>query len=184
AVAANGTAGMARAVTQIATATAALSWMFAEWVVRKKPTVLGIASGAVAGLVAITPASGFVDPQGALIIGVVAGLVCYWGAAWLKLKLGYDDSLDVFAVHGLGGIAGALLTGVLAIEAIGGTPGALEGNMQQIGLQVYGIAVTIVYCAVVSFILLKLIDVVIGLRVDEEAEAEGLDLQQHGEAVQ
>ena len=184
AVAANGTAGMAMAVTQIATAMAAMTWMFAEWMVRKKPTVLGIASGAVAGLVAITPASGFVDPQGALIIGMVSGLVCYWGAAWLKVKLGYDDSLDVFAVHGLGGIAGALLTGVLAVEAIGGTPGLLEGNVQQIGLQVYGIAVTIVYCAVASFILLKVIDVVIGLRVDDEAETEGLDLQQHGEAVQ
>ncbi|HIJ43741.1 MAG TPA: ammonium transporter [Rhodospirillaceae bacterium] len=184
AVAANGTAGMAMAVTQIATAMAAMTWMFAEWMVRKKPTVLGIASGAVAGLVAITPASGFVDPQGALIIGMVSGLVCYWGAAWLKVKLGYDDSLDVFAVHGLGGIAGALLTGVLAVEAIGGTPGLLEGNMQQIGLQAYGIAVTIVYCGVVSFILLKIIDVVIGLRVDGEAETEGLDLQQHGEAVQ
>ena len=184
AVAANGTAGMAMAVTQIATAMAAMTWMFAEWMVRKKPTVLGIASGAVAGLVAITPASGFVDPQGALIIGMVSGLVCYWGAAWLKVKLGYDDSLDVFAVHGLGGIAGALLTGILAVEAIGGTPGALEGNMQQMGLQVYGIAVTIVYCGVVSFILLKIIDAVIGLRVDDEAETEGLDLQQHGEAVQ
>ncbi|MDP6262453.1 MAG: ammonium transporter [Rhodospirillales bacterium] len=184
AVAANGTAGMAMAVTQIATAMAAMTWMFAEWMVRKKPTVLGIASGAVAGLVAITPASGFVDPQGALIIGMVSGLVCYWGAAWLKVKLGYDDSLDVFAVHGLGGIAGALLTGVLAVEAIGGTPGLLEGNMQQIGLQAYGIAVTIVYCGVVSFILLKIIDAVIGLRVDDEADSEGLDLQQHGEAVQ
>ncbi|HJN23934.1 MAG TPA: ammonium transporter [Rhodospirillales bacterium] len=184
AVAANGGAGMAMAVTQIAAATAALAWMLAEWKVRKKPTVLGIASGAVAGLVAITPASGYVDPKGALIIGLAAGLVCYWGAAWLKLKLDYDDSLDVFAVHGLGGIAGALLTGVLAIEAIGGTPGALEGNLRQIGLQAYGVVVTIVYCAVASFILLKAVDAVIGLRVDAESESEGLDIRQHGEAVQ
>ncbi len=184
AVAANGGAGMAMAVTQIAAAAAAMTWMLAEWKVREKPTVLGIASGAVAGLVAITPASGYVDPKGALVIGMAAGLICYWGAAWLKLKLGYDDSLDVFAVHGLGGIAGALLTGVLAIEAIGGTPGALEGNLRQIGLQAYGVAVTIVYCAVASFILLKLIDAVIGLRVDAEAESEGLDIRQHGEAVQ
>ncbi len=184
ALAANGTAGMAMAVTQIAAAAAALAWLACEWTHIKKPTVLGIASGAVAGLVAITPASGFVDPKGALAIGLVAGIVCYWGAAWLKPKLGYDDSLDVFAVHGLGGIAGALLTGVFAIEEIGGTPGLIEGNPGQVLTQVKGIAATIVYCGVMSFIPLKIIDAVIGLRVDPEIEREGLDLPVHGETVQ
>ncbi len=183
AVAANGTAGMAMAVTQIATAAAALSWMFCEWIIRSKPTVLGIVSGAVAGLVAITPASGFVDPRGALLIGIVAGIICYGGAAWLKPKLGFDDSLDVFAIHGLGGIVGAILTGVFAVEAIGGTAGLIEGNTAQVGLQLFGIAVTIVYCAIVSFIILKVVDAVIGLRVETEVERDGLDLEQHGEAV-
>ena len=184
AVAANGSAGMAMAVTQIATAAAALSWMFAEWISRGKPSVLGIVSGAVAGLVAITPASGYVDPFGALIIGLVAGLVCYWGAVVLKPKLGYDDSLDVFGVHGLGGITGALLTGVFAVEAIGGTPGLLEGNAGQILIQLEGIGATIVYCAIVTFVLLKIIDAVMGLRVDEEEEVTGLDYSIHGETVQ
>ena len=184
AVAANGGAGMAMAVTQVATAAAALAWMFAEWLTHKKPSVLGIASGAVAGLVAITPASGFVDPAGALAIGLVAGLVCFWGATSLKHRLGYDDSLDVFAVHGLGGIAGAILTGVFAVEAVGGASGAIEaGSLDQIGLQIYGVAVTVVYCAVVSFILLKIIDATVGLRVDEEDEREGLDIRLHGESV-
>ena len=184
AVAANGGAGMAMAVTQVATAAAALAWMFAEWLTHKKPSVLGIASGAVAGLVAITPASGFVDPAGALAIGIVAGLVCFWGATSLKHRLGYDDSLDVFAVHGLGGIAGAILTGVFAVEAVGGASGAIEaGSLDQIGLQIYGVAVTVVYCAVVSFILLKIIDATVGLRVDEEDEREGLDIRLHGESV-
>ncbi len=184
AVAANGSAGMAMAVTQIATAAAALSWMFAEWISRGKPSVLGIVSGAVAGLVAITPASGYVDPFGALIIGLVAGLVCYWGAVVLKPKLGYDDSLDVFGVHGLGGITGALLTGVFAVEAIGGTPGLLEGNVGQVLIQLEGIGATIVYCAIVTFVLLKIIDAVMGLRVDEEEEVTGLDYSLHGETVQ
>ena len=184
AVAANGSAGMAMAVTQIATAAAALSWMFAEWISRGKPSVLGIVSGAVAGLVAITPASGYVDPFAALIIGLVAGLVCYWGAVVLKLKLGYDDSLDVFGVHGLGGITGALLTGVFAVEAIGGTPGLLEGNAGQVLIQLEGIGATIVYCAIVTFVLLKIIDAVMGLRVDEEEEVTGLDYSLHGETVQ
>ncbi len=183
AVAANGAAGMAMAVTQIATAAAALSWMSAEWLTHGKPSVLGIASGAVAGLVAITPASGFVGPGGALAIGLIAGAVCFWGATWLKQRIGYDDSLDVFAVHGLGGVAGAVLTGVFAVEAIGGTPGALEGNVAQIGTQLYGIVVTIAYCAVASLILLKIVDAVVGLRVDEEQEREGLDIALHGESV-
>ena len=184
AVAANGSAGMAMAVTQIAAATAAVTWMVVEWIFRGKPSVLGIVSGAVAGLVAITPASGYVDPFGALIIGFAAGLVCYWGAVVLKPKLGYDDSLDVFAVHGLGGIAGALLTGVFAVEAIGGTPGMLEGNAAQVLIQLEGIAATIIYCAIVTFVLLKIIGAVMGLRVDEEEEVTGLDYSLHGETVQ
>ena len=183
AVAADGLAGMAMAVTQIATAAAALAWMSVEWIAHGKPSVLGIASGAVTGLVAITPASGYVDPMGALCIGVAAGIVCFWGATWLKRKLGYDDSLDVFAVHGLGGIVGALLTGVFAVEAIGGTAGLIEGNPGQVLTQAYGIGATIGYCAVVSFILLKVIDLVIGIRVKEEDEREGLDIRLHGESV-
>ena len=184
AVAANGGAGMAMAVTQIAAATAAVSWMVVEWIFRRKPSVLGIISGAVAGLVAITPASGYVDPFGALIIGLAAGLVCYWGAVVLKPKMGYDDTLDVFGVHGLGGITGALLTGVFAVEAIGGTPGLLEGNAGQVLIQLEGIIATIVYCAIATFIILKVVGAVMGLRVDEETEVGGLDYNLHGETVQ
>jgi Amt family ammonium transporter len=184
AVAANGGAGMAMAVTQIAAATAAVSWMVVEWIFRRKPSVLGIISGAVAGLVAITPASGYVDPFGALIIGLAAGLVCYWGAVVLKPKMGYDDTLDVFGVHGLGGITGALLTGVFAVEAIGGTPGLLEGNAGQVLIQLEGIIATIVYCATATFIILKVVGAVMGLRVDEESEVGGLDYSLHGETVQ
>ena len=183
AVAANGSAGMAMAVTQIATAAAALAWMFAEWKFRSKPSVLGIVSGAVSGLVAITPASGYVGPGGALMIGLAAGLACFWAATSLKNRLGYDDSLDVFGVHGVGGIVGALLTGVFAVEAIGGTPGVLEGNPGQILIQLQGIAVTIAYCGVVSFVLLTIIDAVMGLRVDDETEVGGLDINLHGEVV-
>ena len=184
ALGANGAAGMAMAVTQICTAAAAITWMLIEWVSRGKPSVLGIVSGAVSGLVAITPASGFVDPMGALIIGIIAGAVCYWGAVILKFKLGYDDSLDVFGVHGLGGIVGALLTGVFAVEAIGGTKGLLEGNAAQVIVQLEGIVGTIIYCGIVTFIILKIIDAVMGLRVDEEAEIAGLDFNLHGESVQ
>ena len=184
ALGANGAAGMAMAVTQICTAAAAITWMLIEWVSRGKPSVLGIVSGAVSGLVAITPAAGFVDPMGALIIGIIAGAVCYWGAVILKFKLGYDDSLDVFGVHGLGGIVGALLTGVFAIEAIGGTKGLLEGNATQVIVQLEGIVGTIIYCGIVTFIILKIIDAVMGLRVDEEAEIAGLDFNLHGESVQ
>ncbi len=184
AVAANGSAGMAMAVTQIATAAAALSWMFAEWVIHKKPSVLGVVSGAVAGLVAITPASGYVAPSGALAIGIVAGVVCFWGATSLKRMLGYDDSLDAFGVHGIGGVVGAVLTGVFASEAIGGTKGALEGNVGQILVQIEGILATIVYCAVATFIILKVIDLAIGLRVSKDVEIEGLDVNLHGETVQ
>ncbi|MPY72986.1 MAG: ammonium transporter [Alphaproteobacteria bacterium] len=183
AVAANGTAGMAMAVTQIATATAALAWMICEWLTLGKPSVLGIISGAVAGLVAITPAAGFVAPGGALAIGAAAGVICWWAAAKLKPMLGYDDSLDVFGIHGIGGIVGALLTGVFAVEAIGGAKGVLEGNTAQLGLQAYGIAVTVVYCAIATFILLKVVDATVGLRVDPESERDGLDLNLHGETV-
>ncbi len=183
AVAADTSAGMAMAVTQIATAAAVLGWMFIEWIVHGKPSVLGMASGAVAGLVAITPASGFVDPTGALILGFIAGIVCFWGATSLKNKLGYDDSLDAFGVHGVGGIVGALLTGVFARESIGGTAGLIEGNAAQVWVQFEGIIATIVYCAVVTFILLKVIDLIMGLRVKEEVEVEGLDINLHGEVV-
>ena len=183
AVGANGAAGMAMAVTQIATAAAALTWMFVEWAVRGKPSVLGIVSGAIAGLVAITPASGFVDPTGALVIGIAAGIGCFWGATSLKKMLGYDDSLDVFGVHGIGGIIGALLTGVFAVEAIGGTPGAIEGNVGQIITQIEGIAATIIYGAVATLIILKVVDVVVGLRVPEDVERSSLDLELHGETV-
>ena len=185
ALAANGTAGMAMAVTQIATAAAALSWMVIEWMARGKPSVLGIVSGAVSGLVAITPASGFVDPSGALVIGLVAGVACFWGATSLKRSLGYDDSLDAFGVHGIGGIVGALLTGVFAVEAIGGTgkSGLIDGNAAQLGIQAMGVLATVVYCAVATFILLKIVDAVMGLRVDEEAEVAGLDIELHGETV-
>ena len=175
---------MAMAVTQIAAASAALSWMFIEWLTRGKPSVLGIISGAVAGLVAITPASGYVDPVGALIIGLASGLTCYWGAVVLKHKLGYDDTLDVFGVHGIGGITGAILTGVFAIESIGGTPGLIEGNASQVMVQFEGIIATIVYCAISTLVILKIIDWTMGLRVDEEIEIGGLDSNLHGETIQ
>lgn len=177
ALAADGRAGMAMLTTQVATAAAALAWMFAEWIGRGKPSVLGIASGAVAGLVAITPAAGFVGVMGALVIGIVAGVVCFWSAIWLKNKLGYDDSLDAFGVHGVGGIVGAILTGLFAVPTIGG----MEGHVL---VQIKGVLVTVVYTGVVSFILLKIIDMVIGLRVNEEQEREGLDIVLHGEHVE
>jgi len=184
AVAANGSAAMAMAVTQIATAAAGLAWMFTEWTLRGKPSVLGIISGAIAGLVAITPAAGFVNPVGALCIGIASGIICFWGATWLKRACGYDDSLDVFGIHGIGGIVGALLTGVFASEAIGGTKGLLEGNAGQVVTQAWGIVATIIWCAVASFIILKVIDMVIGLRVSEEVERDGLDVGLHGETIQ
>jgi len=184
AVASDGAAGMAMAVTQIATAAAALSWMVAEWMISKKPSVLGIASGAVAGLVAITPASGFVDPKGALLIGIASGVVCYIGSTGVKRALGYDDSLDAFGIHGIGGIVGAVLTGVFAVKAIGGTSGLLEGNAAQVGIQVMGIVATVVWSAVATFVILMLISVVMGLRVSKDVEIEGLDFNLHGETVQ
>ena len=184
AVAADASAGMAMAVTQIATAAAALAWMFVEWVARGKPSVLGIISGAVAGLVAITPASGFVDPMGALIIGIIAGVVCFWAATGLKHMLGYDDSLDVFGIHGVGGATGAILTGFFAVEAVGGTPGAFEGNWAQLGPQIVGVLATVVWSGGISWVLLKVIGATVGLRVEDEIEVEGLDIALHGESVQ
>ncbi len=183
AVAASDRAGMALVVTQVASAAAALAWMFAEWIAKGKPTVLGTCSGAVAGLVAITPAAGFVGPSGALAIGTSAGLLCFWTAVYMKEMIGYDDSLDAFGVHGIGGALGALLTGVFAVKAIGGTAGALEGHMGQVVIQAKGLALTVVYDAVATFLILKVIDLLIGLRVSEEQEREGLDVSLHGEQV-
>ena len=177
AVAADGRAGFAMLTTQIATAFAAFGWMFAEWLAKGKPSVLGIISGAVAGLVAITPASGYVGVTGAIVIGIAAGVVCFWSATWLKTKLGYDDSLDAFGVHGVGGILGALLTGIFAVKDIGGADGSIL-------LQAKGVLTTLVYSGVVSFVLLKVIDMVMGLRVTEEEEREGLDVTLHGEHVE
>jgi len=179
----DGRAGMAMTVTQLATGAAVISWLAVEWIIRKKPSALGAASGAVAGLVAITPASGFVDPTGGLVIGLVAGVVCFWGATGLKHMLGYDDSLDAFGVHGVGGITGALLTGVFAVKDIGGTSGLLEGNSAQVLLQAAGVMVTIVWSGAVSFILYKVIDLTVGLRVSTEVEVEGLDINLHGEVI-
>ena len=180
AAAANGTAGMAMLVTQIATAAAALGWMFAEWIGHGKPSALGIASGVVAGLVAITPAAGTVGPMGALVIGLVSGVVCYFCATSLKRKLGYDDSLDAFGVHGVGGIIGAILTGVFAAPALGGF-GAVTDIGAQVWIQAKGVIFTVVYTAIVTYVILKVLDVVMGLRVNEEVESVGLDLAQHNE---
>ncbi len=182
-LAADGTAGMAMAVTQIATATAALAWMFSEWLSHGKPSMLGIASGAVAGLVAITPASGSVGPMGAMAIGAITGVGCFLSATKIKYIFNYDDSLDVFGVHAVGGIIGAILTGVFAATALGGV-GFGDGNItmaDQVIAQIIGVAVTIGFTVVVSFIILKLIDLTIGLRVTEEQEAEGLDIALHEE---
>ena len=180
AVAANGTAGMAMAVTQIATAAAALGWMFIEWISHGKPSVLGIASGAVAGLVAITPASGFVGPMGALVIGAVAGVLCFLAATRMKRAFGYDDSLDVFGVHGIGGIIGAILTGVFAAASLGGSKTEFD-MAAQLWIQLKGVLVTVVFSGVASFVILKVIDLVIGLRATPEQETEGLDLALHDE---
>ena len=183
ALAADGTAGMAMAVTQIAAAMAAVVWMLAEWVTHGKPSVLGIASGAVAGLVAITPAAGFVGPMGALAIGAASGLGCFIAAVKIKPALGFDDSLDAFSVHGVGGIIGALLTGVFCATSLGGA-GFGDGNdsiSSQVMTQAYGVGVVLVYTTVVTFIILKVLDLLIGLRVTEEEETEGLDISQHDE---
>jgi Amt family ammonium transporter len=179
AVGANALAGAAMLNTQIATAAAAIAWMFAEWIVAKKPSLLGIVSGAVAGLVAVTPAAGFVNPTGSLILGLIAGAGCYIAAVFLKRAFGYDDSLDVFGVHGIGGIIGALLTGVFADVAINEL-----GKDASIVTQAYGVAVTIVYTAVVTAIILYVIKAFVGLRPTPQGEEEGLDITLHGETVQ
>jgi Amt family ammonium transporter len=186
----DGQAGMAAAATQIATAAAALSWMFSEWIVVKKPTVIGMASGAVAGLVAITPASGFVNPTGALIIGLAAGVVCYIASAHVKKWLGfYDDALDCWGVHGIGGALGALMTGMFASKAINANIPSkggwfLDGNPSQMIAQLIDVGVVFAYCGVVTFLILLVLKYTIGIRVSEEVEVEGLDINLHGEVVQ
>ena len=177
AVASDGRAGMAMAATQIATAAAALAWMFSEWLAKGKPSVLGIASGAVAGLVAITPASGFVGPNASIIIGIAAGVLCFYASSYVKKWLGYDDSLDAFGVHCIGGIVGALLTGALVSKDISGSDGSVL-------IQLWGVGTTLIYGFVVSYIILKIIDMTIGLRVPEDQEREGLDISLHGERVE
>lgn len=177
---ANGTAAMAMLVTQIATAAAALSWMTAEWLTHGKPSALGVASGVVAGLVAVTPAAGTCGPLGAMVIGLVSGALCFFMATSLKRKLGYDDSLDAFGVHGVGGIVGALLTGVFAAPSLGGF-GSVTDLAGQLFIQFKGVAVTVVYCAIVTWLILKVLNALLGLRVSDEAEAQGLDLAEHNE---
>ncbi|MBV9558069.1 MAG: ammonium transporter [Pseudolabrys sp.] len=191
ALGANSRAAMAIVVTHLAACSGAFVWMALEWWTRGKPSVLGMISGAVAGLGTITPASGFVMPQHAFIIGVLAGGICFWACTWLKLKLGYDDSLDVFGVHGVGGLTGTLLTGVFAVGAVsaspelpGGIPGLLEGNPNQLLMQLYGIGVTLLWSGVATFLILKLIGAMIPLRVSENDERQGLDVSLHGEALQ
>ncbi len=187
AVAANGRAGMAMTVTQIATAGAALAWTFAEWAAKGKPSVLGTISGAVAGLVAITPASGFVLPGPGLIIGIVAGVVCFWSATSLKHMLDYDDSLDAFGVHGVGGIIGALLTGIFAFGPFTATKdaplGVNIGGLAQFEAQVIAVVATLLWSGILTFIILKIVDAIVGLRVSEEEEREGLDVVLHGERI-
>jgi Amt family ammonium transporter len=182
AVGANATAGMAMAVTQIATATAALAWMISEWLTHGKPSVLGIATGAVAGLVAITPASGTAGPMGAILIGAAAGAGCFIASTRIKRAMGYDDSLDVFGVHAIGGIIGAILTGLCADASMGGA-GLAEGVSigAQLVIQFKGVMFTIIYTGILSFIILKVVDIIIGLRVTDEEETEGLDIALHDE---
>src|SRR6201991_3374470 len=182
--AANARAVMAILATHLAACAGPLTWGAIEWATRRKPSVLGMISGAVAGLGTITPASGFVAPWHGIVIGIVAGLVCFWACTSLKRRFDYDDSLDVFGVHGIGGLTGTLLAGVFAVNAIGGTAGLLEGHPQQLLIQLYGVAVTLVWSAGVTFVLLKLVSAFVPLRVSREHEMEGLDISQHGEALQ
>jgi ammonium transporter, Amt family len=184
ALGANSRAVMAIIATHLAACAGALTWGAIEWSIRRKPSVLGMISGAVAGLGTITPASGFVAPWQGIVIGIIAGVVCFWACTWLKHRFNYDDSLDVFGVHGIGGLTGALLTGVFATAAIGGSAGLLEGNPHQLLIQLYGVAVTLVWSAGMTFVLLKLVSAWVPLRVSREQELEGLDISQHGEALQ
>jgi len=191
ALGANGRAVMAIVATHLAASAGAVTWMALEWWTRGKPSVLGMISGAVAGLGTITPASGFVLPMQAVLIGVIAGAVCFWACTWLKLKLGYDDSLDVFGVHGVGGFTGTLLTGVFAVGALSATPelpggvqGLLEGNPHQVLAQLYAIVVTILWSGILTYLILKVVGALVPLRVRNEDEVIGLDVSQHGEALQ
>jgi Amt family ammonium transporter len=184
ALGANSRAVMAIAATHLAACAGALTWGAIEWLTRRKPSVLGMISGAVAGLGTITPASGYVAPWHGLVIGVIAGTVCFWACTWLKHRFRYDDSLDVFGVHGIGGLTGTLLAGVFATAAIGGTAGLLEGNGWQLVVQAFGVAVTLLWSAGATYLLLKMVGVVVPLRVSREHEIEGLDISQHGEALQ
>ncbi|HEX3858189.1 MAG TPA: ammonia channel protein, partial [Pseudolabrys sp.] len=191
ALGANSRAAMAIVSTHLAASAGACTWMAIEWWTRGKPSVLGMISGAVAGLGTITPASGFVMPMQAILIGLIAGAVCFWACTWLKLKLGYDDSLDVFGVHGIGGLTGTLLAGVFAVAALSvsaenpnGISGLLEGNPQQLIAQLYGVAVTAVWSGVLTLVILKIVGAMVPLRVRHEDEIMGLDVSQHGEALQ
>lgn len=184
ALAANSRAVMAITATHLAACAGALTWAAIEWATRRKPSVLGMISGAIAGLGTITPASGFVAPWHGVVIGVIAGTLCFWACTWLKQRFKYDDSLDVFGVHGIGGLTGTLLVGVFAVNAIGGTAGLIEGNAQQVLIQLYGIAATLVWSGGITFVLLKLVGVFAPLRVSLPQELEGLDISQHGEALQ
>ena len=191
ALGANARAAFAITSTHLAASAGAFTWMALEWWTRGKPSVLGMISGAVAGLGTITPASGFVMPMQGVLIGVIAGGVCFWACTWLKLKLGYDDSLDVFGVHGIGGLTGTFLAGVLAVGALstspelpGGVSGLLEGNPRQVLAQLVGILVTLAWSGIMTFVVLKLVGAIVPLRVRHEDEVMGLDVTQHGEALQ
>jgi len=191
ALGANSRAVFAIVATHLAASAGAFTWIALEWWTRGKPSVLGMISGAVAGLGTITPASGFVMPMQAVLIGVIAGGICFWACTWLKIKCGYDDSLDVFGVHGIGGFTGTLLAGVFAVAALsagpdmpGGVRGLLEGNPHQVVAQLYGIVVTLLWSGIVTTIILKVIEFMVPLRVRNEDEVMGLDVSQHGEALQ
>jgi ammonium transporter, Amt family len=191
ALGANSRAAMAITSTHLSASAGAFTWMALEWWTRGKPSVLGMISGAVAGLGTITPASGFVLPMQGVLIGLIAGAVCFWACTWLKMKIGYDDSLDVFGVHGIGGLTGTLLAGVLAVGALsaspempGGVSGLLEGNPQQVVAQLYGVVVTLAWTGIVTFVVLKIVGAMVPLRVRHEDEVAGLDVTQHGEALQ
>jgi len=184
ALAANSRAVMAITATHLAACAGALTWGAIEWSVQRKPSVLGMISGAVAGLGTITPASGFVAPWQGLVIGIVAGALCFWACTWLKRRFKYDDSLDVFGVHGIGGMTGVLLTGVFATASIGGTSGLLEGNPHLVLTQAYGVAVALGWSLAITYVLLKLVGLFVPIRLSMQSELEGLDISQHGEALQ
>jgi len=181
---ANSRAVMAIIATHLAACAGALTWGAIEWATRRKPSVLGMISGAVAGLGTITPASGYVAPWHGIVIGIIAGALCFWACTTLKQRLRYDDSLDVFGVHGIGGLTGTLLAGVFATASIGGTAGWIENNPQQLVTQLYGVAVTLVWSGAATFVLLKLVGLFTPLRATVQQELEGLDITQHGEALQ